>query len=106
MGVEMRGSDPENIEVYSELADFFKIFGDPTRLKILVLLGNGEAKVTDISEKIHMTQSAVSHQLRILKQSRIVKLRKDGKCAFYTFDDDHIGKILKTGLDHILEGKK
>ena len=99
----MKNSEPESTETYLELADFFKIFGDSTRLKILMLLRDGEVRVTDISENIKMNQSAVSHQLRILKQSRIVKVRREGKNSYYSFDDDHIHQILKIGFDHILE---
>ena len=92
-----------NTEKYMELADFYKMFGDATRLKILMLLMKGETMVTEISERINMNQSAVSHQLRILKQSRIIKVRRDGKNSFYSFDDDHIYEILRTGFNHINE---
>lgn len=94
------------IENYTELADFFKIFGDSTRLKILILLAGGEIRVTEISEKIKMNQSAVSHQLRMLKQSRIVKIRRDGQNLYYSLDDDHIHQILKTGFEHIHEAER
>jgi ArsR family transcriptional regulator len=88
---------------FENLAEFYKIFGDPTRLKILLSLKDGEASVTDLSIKVNMNQSAVSHQLRILKQARLAKVRRDGKNAFYSFDDEHIHLILKLGIEHILE---
>lgn len=88
---------------FNDLAEFYKIFGDPTRLKILLSLKDGEASVTGLSKKVNMNQSAVSHQLRILKQARLTKVRRDGKNAFYSFDDDHISLILKLGIEHILE---
>ncbi len=88
---------------FDELADFFKIFGDSTRLKILQLLKKDELFVNDISEKLLMNQSAVSHQLRILKQARLVKIRKEGKNSFYSLDDEHIEMIFRLGADHIME---
>jgi DNA-binding transcriptional ArsR family regulator len=88
---------------FTNLAEFYKIFGDPTRLKILISLKEGEISVNDLSKKVNMNQSAVSHQLRILKQARLVKVRRDGKNAFYSFDDEHISLILKLGIEHILE---
>jgi len=88
---------------FSDLAEFYKIFGDPTRLKILLSLKDGEASVTDLTKKVNMTQSAVSHQLRILKQARLARVRRDGKNSYYSFDDEHIHLILKLGIEHILE---
>jgi len=88
---------------FNDLAEFYKIFGDPTRLKILLSLKDGEASVTDLSMKVNMNQSAVSHQLRILKQARLARVRRDGKNAYYSFDDEHIDLILKLGIEHILE---
>jgi len=88
---------------FDELADFFKIFGDSTRLKILELLKEDELFVNDISEKLLMNQSAVSHQLRILKQARLVKIRKEGKNSFYSLDDEHIEMIFRLGAEHIME---
>ncbi len=86
-----------------DLAEFYKIFGDPTRLKILLSLKDGEASVTDLVNRLSINQSAVSHQLRILKQARLAKVRREGKNAFYSFDDEHINLILKFGIEHILE---
>lgn len=88
---------------FDELADFFKIFGDSTRLKILQLLQKDELYVNDISERLLMNQSAVSHQLRILKQARLVKIRKEGKNSFYSLDDEHIEMIFRLGAEHIME---
>jgi len=88
---------------FTDLSEFYKIFGDPTRLKILFSLMDGEASVTDLTKKVKMTQSAVSHQLRILKQARLAKVRRDGKNSYYSFDDEHIELILKLGIEHILE---
>ena len=88
---------------FTDLAEFYKIFGDPTRLKILLSLRDGEASVTELSKKVNMNQSAVSHQLRTLKQARLAKVRRDGKNSYYSFDDEHIYLILKLGIEHILE---
>jgi ArsR family transcriptional regulator len=88
---------------FADLAEFYKIFGDPTRLKILLCLKDGESSVNDLAKKVNMTQSAVSHQLRILKQARLARARRDGKNSFYSFDDEHIHSILKFGIEHILE---
>lgn len=92
-----------NAEVYFRLAEFFKIFGDPARLRILTVLQPGNLSVTDLAEKVEMSQSAVSHQLRMLKQARVVKVRREGKNLFYSLDDEHIDIILKLGMEHILE---
>jgi len=88
---------------FTDLAEFYKIFGDPTRLKILLSLRDGEASVTELSKKVNMNQSAVSHQLRTLKQARLARVRRDGKNSYYSFDDEHIYLILKLGIEHILE---
>lgn len=92
-----------NAEVYFRLAEFFKIFGDPARLRILTVLQPGNLSVTDLAEKVEMSQSAVSHQLRMLKQARVVKVRREGKNSFYSLDDEHIDIILKLGMEHIME---
>ena len=86
-----------------DLAELFKIFGDSTRIKIINVLLNNELCVNEISESIGVSQSAVSHQLRILKQSKLVKYRKDGQTIFYSLDDDHVKKIFKLGVEHINE---
>ena len=86
-----------------DLSELFKMFGDSTRVKIMNVLINGEMCVSDISEKIKVSQSAVSHQLRILKDSKLVKYRKEGNMIYYSIDDDHIEKIFKMGCEHINE---
>ncbi|MBQ6525541.1 MAG: helix-turn-helix transcriptional regulator [Clostridia bacterium] len=89
-----------------DLADLFKVFGDSTRLRILcVLIDKGEICVADLAETLEMTQSAISHQLRTLKQNKLVKSRRDGKMVYYSLDDDHVRSIIETGREHIEEGK-
>ncbi|MBE6510664.1 MAG: winged helix-turn-helix transcriptional regulator [Methanobrevibacter sp.] len=88
---------------YSELAEFFKIFGNPTRLKILSLLAIEDLCVCDISETLNLNQTTVSNQLRILRANNIVKYQKEGKMARYSLTDLHIEMIYKVGLEHILE---
>lgn len=92
-------------EAFFELAEFFKIFGDPARLRILTALQPGNISVGDLAGIVGMSQSAVSHQLRILKQARVVRVRREGKSSFYSLDDEHIDVILKLGMEHILETK-
>lgn len=86
-----------------DLAELFKIFGDSTRVKIINILINGQLCVNDISEKINVSQSAVSHQLRILKDSKLVKYRKDGNLTYYFLADNHVEKIFMMGCEHINE---
>jgi len=86
-----------------DLAELFKIFGDSTRIKILWALFEAEMCVCDIAFLLNMTQSAISHQLRVLKQSRLVTYRKDGKIIFYSLEDEHIKQIFDQGLIHINE---
>ena len=85
------------------LADLYKVFGDPTRIRILYALSGGELCVCDIAELLGMTQSAISHQLRVLKQSALVKFRRDGKTVYYSLADTHVATILAQGLDHVQE---
>ena len=92
-------------ELLYDLGDFFKILGDSTRIKILSALFQSEMCVCDIAALLGMTQSAISHQLRVLKQGRLVKHRKDGKVVYYSLDDDHIKHIIDQGLTHISEKK-
>jgi len=94
---------PFKDEAFYDLAEFFKIFGDPARLRILKVLQPGNISVTDLAEQVKMSRSAVSHQLRILKHARVVKVRREGKNSFYSLDDEHIDLILKLGMEHILE---
>ena len=87
----------------NDLADLFKLFGDSTRAGILWALSESEMCVCDLCALLHMNQSAVSHQLRNLKQSRVVKTRRDGKIVFYSLEDDHIRRLLNLGMEHIQE---
>ena len=86
-----------------DLADFFKVFGDSTRIKILYVLSQSEMCVCDIATLLQMGQSAISHQLRVLKQMRLVKFRREGKTVFYSLADGHIQTILAQGMEHINE---
>ena len=86
-----------------DLAELFKIFGDSTRCKILYALSEGEMNVSEIAAVLSMTQSAVSHQLRILRTSRLVRCRRDGKTILYSLADDHVLTILRMGTEHISE---
>ncbi len=88
-------------EFIYDIADFFKVFGDSTRLKLLHLLLEKDMCVGDIAEKLSMTQSAVSHQLRVLRQSDLVKFRKEGKAVIYSLDDYHVKAVLQAGISHI-----
>ena len=90
-------------EHFFDLAEFFSVMGDSTRIKILYLLFEGEMCVCDISEKLSMSMSAISHQLRVLKNSRLVKYRKQGKSVIYSLHDDHIKTIINMGVEHIEE---
>lgn len=93
---------PEDEMIY-DLAEFFKVFADSTRMKIIYALMEEELCVCDIAAIVGTTQSAISHQLRILKQSKLVKYRKDGKVVYYSLDDEHISEIVKKGSEHIEE---
>ena len=86
------------------LAELFKIFGDPTRIRILYAMLDTERCVNDIAGGLEMSQSSVSHQLRILKTSKLVKSRREGKSIFYSLDDEHVRSILNMGMEHIMEG--
>ncbi len=93
---------PDDEKLY-DLADFFRIFGDSTRIKILYVLLQAEMCVYDIATLLGMTQSAISHQLRLLKQMQLVKFRREGKTVFYALSDSHIENILSQGMEHISE---
>lgn len=93
---------PEDGFIY-DLAELFKVFADSTRMKIIYALMQNELCVCDIANIVNTTQSAISHQLRILKQSKLVKFRKEGKVVYYSLDDDHISQIVKKGSEHIEE---
>ncbi|HIX58350.1 MAG TPA: metalloregulator ArsR/SmtB family transcription factor [Candidatus Blautia gallistercoris] len=92
--------DPQTLQ---NLADLFKVFGDPTRIRILYALSAQELCVCDIAEILQMTQSAISHQLRVLKQMHLVKFRREGKTVFYSLADDHVYTILNQGIEHVKE---
>ncbi len=90
-------------EVLYDLAELFKVFGDSTRIKILYVLFQSEMCVCDIAQLLNMSQSAISHQLRVLKQAQLVKYRREGKTVFYSLADSHVTTILNQGLEHIEE---
>ena len=93
---------PDETELY-DLAELFKIFGDSTRIRILFVLFEAEVCVCDLASVLNMTQSAVSHQLKILKQNKLVKSRREGKSVFYSLADDHVRTIIAQGQEHIEE---
>ena len=93
---------PEETTLY-DLAELFKVFGDSTRIRILYVLFEAEVCVCDLAKALNMTQSAISHQLRILKQNKLVKNRREGKSIFYSLADDHVRAIINQGREHIEE---
>ena len=93
---------PEETELY-DLAELFKVFGDSTRIRILFVLFEAEVCVCDLARVLNMNQSAISHQLRILKQNKLVKSRREGKSIFYSLADEHVRTIIDQGRDHIEE---
>lgn len=109
------GTDEETINIIREnmlheeesykLAKFFKVFGDGTRVKLIHVLSNNEMCVGTISRILEMSQSSVSHQLRILRDNRLVKVRRDGKLSYYSLDDAHVRSIYEMGFEHIIESK-
>lgn len=92
-----------DIELLYDVAELFKVFGDSTRVRILCALFESEMCVCDIAQVLDMTQSAISHQLRVLKQARLVKYRRDGKTVYYSLADDHIQTIFNQAFEHIME---
>lgn len=90
-------------EILYDMAELFKVFGDTTRIRILYALFSSEMCVCDIADLLNMTQSAISHQLKVLKQARLVKFRKEGKSVYYSLDDEHIKTILYQGISHVSE---
>ena len=100
---QVRRQLPED-EVLYDLAELFKMFGDSTREKILYAMLESELCVCDIAKLMEVSQSAVSHQLRVLKGSKLVKFRREGKTLYYSLADDHVIRILSQGMEHILEG--
>lgn len=93
---------PQEDQLY-DLAELFKVFGDTTRIKIIWALFESEMCVCDIACLLNMTQSAISHQLRVLKAARLVRYRKDGKVVYYSLNDEHVKEIFNTGMQHVLE---
>ena len=93
---------PEETKLY-DLAELFKVFGDSTRIRILFVLFEAEVCVCDLAQSLHMTQSAISHQLKILKQSKLVKSRREGKSIFYSLADEHVRGIINLGMEHVEE---
>lgn len=101
MAKKTAGTPDENTLI--DLSELFKIFGDSTRIKILFTLLEGERSVNEIAAALNMTQSAISHQLRILKTSRLIKAEREGKLSIYSLADTHVASILSQGLDHVNE---
>jgi DNA-binding transcriptional ArsR family regulator len=93
-----------SVKILSELANTFKVLGDPTRVRILYALSIEELCVCDIAALIEASQSAISHQLRLLRSAKLVKFRKEGKMAYYSLDDDHIRNLFKEGIQHVEQG--
>ena len=98
--------DKPSDEMIDDLSNLFKVLGDQTRIKIIYSLIENEMCVCDIADLLDMTHSSISHQLRVLKQARLVKFRKEGKTVFYSLDDCHISQIFSCGLEHIEERYK
>lgn len=96
-------SEMPSIEVLYDVSELFKMFGDTTRIRILWALSEGDMCVCHLSELLDMGQSAISHQLRLLRQARLVRCRRDGKTMVYALDDDHVRGLLESGLQHIRE---
>ena len=88
------------------LADTFRILGDPTRVRIVDALASGQLCVHEISERIGLSESAVSHQLRLMRSMRIVRGRREGRCVYYTLDDQHVLDLFQQGLRHVLEARR
>lgn len=99
---QVRQTMPAEEELFT-LAEFFKVFGDTTRIRILYALFQAEMCVCDIAHLLNMSQSAISHQLRVLKQAKLVKFRKEGRVVYYSLDDDHVKAIFDQGYQHIQE---
>ena len=94
-------NDLPDDEILYDLAELFRVFGDSTRIKILYALFESELCVNDIAQVVGISQSAVSHQLRVLKTSKLVKFRRDGKAIYYSLDDDHVRSMISLGMDHV-----
>lgn len=101
--VQAVSMDMPDEETLYDVADLFKVFGDTTRIKILYTLFKSDMCVCDIAEILGMTQSAISHQLKVLKQAKLIKNRREGKQIIYSLDDEHVASIIQIGMEHILE---
>lgn len=99
---KVRNKIPDETDIYN-LADFFKVLGDSTRAKIISALDISEMCVCDLAVLLNMTKSAISHQLRALRQANLVKQRREGKVVFYSLSDDHVKSVFELGLEHIKE---
>lgn len=103
--VEMMKNNKLEDDVVYELAEIFKTIGDPTRIKILYALKERELCVCDLSELLEMSSSAISHQLRVLRNNKLVKFRKKGRSVYYSLDDEHVLSLFVQGLNHVLEDR-
>ncbi|MCQ2459635.1 MAG: metalloregulator ArsR/SmtB family transcription factor [Ruminococcus sp.] len=105
-GIADRLSDvmPDEKALY-DAAELLKVFGDSTRIRIIFILCQEEMCVCDIAKRLEMTQSAISHQLRVLKEARLVNTRRNGKTIFYSLCDEHVKNIFYTAMEHVMEGK-
>ena len=92
-----------DLDMLFELADLFKVFGDSTRLRIMYVISDEDLSVLSIAETLGMEQSTISHQLRVLRNNKLVRARREGKQIYYTLDDDHVKKIIEMGIDHLME---
>jgi len=92
-------------QLAQRLAELFRTLGDPTRVRLIALLLEGEANVSALAARLGVSESAVSHQLRILRQMRLVRTRKEGRRVFYALDDDHVAALFRMGLDHVTHGE-
>ena len=101
--IDSISGDMPDENLLCELAEFFRVFGDSTRIRILYALSKAEMCVCDIAELLSISQSAVSHQLQVLRSKRLVKYRREGKTVFYSLNDEHIFSIIGQGIDHIKE---
>ena len=98
----LKSETPPDEKLY-DLAELYKVFGDTTRIRILYALSEAEMCVGDVAQLLGLTQTACSHQLRVLKNNKLVRCRRDGKAMFYSLDDDHVRSILALGMEHIME---
>ncbi len=103
LSIDKAKSAIENEDEMQAISDFFRLFSDSTRIRILLALGTGEMCVCDISEALGMTQSAISHQLRVLRSGDLVRPRREGKSVFYSLSDDHVRTVVKMATEHIRE---